>query len=370
MRNTKLHQSLALCLSLSLGGLTACDIELPKPGESEEGETLKEKVVDTVNLAQQGSGEVELRMVEQDALSARAFPALDTSDMEAVITVKAIGVRLCLQEPPVDADTDDAEVEAPVVEQETEPDGAEPEGAEPEGAEQEGELPSDPESDEDPSQEGNEVSELGVSARKGKKARPKGPRDEEDKPDQDRLPIDPADEVEPEDDFGLPDDIDLPDGFDVPDKAGKSDEALDAQRGLDGDTVATDEELAEDGDAQDACRNSKWIWIKQDALEIDLLNLGNMDAGGLLAKGELPVGTYRGIRIVISDAKIRVADEEVGLKIPSGKASGLKIRAGFEVQDDGLVEIDLGFDLGNSLRQHPKHGWMLRPVLRAQKRRQ
>lgn len=355
MRRNKLHHSLALCLSLSLSGLTACDLELPTPEEQEEGTTLKDKVVESLTGAQEGSGSVELRMVDANELSARALPLLDTSELQAEITVKAIAVRRCLddaQEPAAPDETESTpndEGEAPVAPDETEPTTND-------------EADSDPESTPEP-----EVTEAsGILARRGDKAPKKDRR--EDKGGQD-LPE--ADEEQND----LPKDApELPEGPPELDKdlSDIEREILKAQASTQadetGDTVASDEELAEEGDRPGACERVEWIVLKQDALKIDLMNLGNMDAGGLLAKGELPVGTYRGIRLMISDAVVRLGDKEASLKIPSGKASGLKIRAGFEVQADGQVEIDLGFDLSNSLRKHPKHGWMLRPVLRARKR--
>lgn len=339
MRNTKLHHSLALCLTLSLSGLTACELNLPT--NEDEGTTLKDKVVDSLIDANQSTGAVELRMVSLSELSARARPVLDTSDMQAEITVTAIAVRRCLNDAEVDVEQDDpadsAEQDDLGDQEEQEQQDLEPEVLE----------------DTEQTKDEQEAPESGILGWRGKKAPKKDRTDEKD-----RL------ELPEELDQELPE-VDAEDK--VPEKQ-DFDQVLAAQD--DGDTVSKDEELAEEGDAPDACAKSEWLVLKQDALKIDLLNLDNMDAGGLLAEGELPVGTYRGIRLMISDAVVRVGDKEASLKIPSGKASGLKIRAGFEVQQDGQVEIDLGFDLSNSLRPHRKHGWMLRPVLRAKKRRE
>lgn len=291
MRTSKLQYSLALCLSLSLGGLTACDLELPNPEAPQEGAHQEDKVDkeadpnhdgEPASSAHEGSGKVELRLVDQSELSARAFPALDLTDIEAELTVKAIGVRHCL-----DARPDDPQADEPAQDENSQDESAEPE---------------------------QEIA---------------GRQDPNQAP--------------------------------APSEAGEEEQV--------GDTVATDEELAEKDDDPNACRRAKWIILKQDELKIDLLNLSNMDAGGLLAEGELPVGTYRGIRLAIADAHIRVGEHEVSLKTPSGRSGGLKIRAGFEVHEDGQVEVDLGFDLASSLRKHPKHGWILRPVLRSKKRR-
>lgn len=357
MRRSKLHHSLALCLSLSLCGLTACELEVPTPGDQQEGETLKDKVVETVTGAQQGSGSVELRMVDLSELSARAIPALDISSMQAEITVKAIAVRRCLNGAEETAQPDDSD-------NAQEPDFAEQDAESTEAGQVE-ETQHEPE-EEASQDEASEPIESGILARRGKKGPPADRSD--DKVDGLDLPETLEQEL-PELDQEA-EDIDEPDRPDE-DKLDELDEPDKPQPEQDdGDTVATDQELAEQGDAPGACERSQWIVIKQDSLKIDLLNLSNMDAGGLLAKGELPVGTYRGIRLIISEAQVRVGEQEANLMIPSGKASGLKIKAGFEVQEDGQVEIDLGFDLSNSLRKHRKHGWMLRPVLRAKKRRE
>lgn len=343
MRTSPLHHSLALCLSVSLCGLTACELEVPTPGDQQGGETLKDKVVETVAGAQKGSGSMELRMVDLSDLSARALPALDTSDMQAEITVKAIAVRRCLnsaEETPQPADSDNA----------AEPDST-GQDAESTEADQVEETQQEPK-EEASQKESSEPLESGILARRGKKRPPA------DRPDKKVDGFEHPETLEQE----------LPEVGQKDEDVDELDKPQPAQD--DGDTVTTDQELAEQGDAPGACERSQWILIKQDSLKIDLLNLSNMDAGGLLAKGELPVGTYRGIRLIISEARVRVGEQEANLMIPSGKASGLKIKAGFEVQEDGQVEIDLGFDLSNSLRKHRKHGWMLRPVLRAKKRRE
>lgn len=341
MRNSKLRYPFALCLSLSLGGLTACDLEVPKPGEEGEKKSVAQKVIETATGLQQRSGTMELRLVEAEQLSARLMPGLNTSDMEAEITVKAIAVRRCVPDAEVGKDKEDDQSEEK------------------------------PAQNEEPKASSDEKEdESSVQGREGEEKPPVDKTLEDGKPD----PAFPSPELEKEleEKFkkfqeeqaknGTGSDKDAP-----PIK--EDHQGADEKPKLEhDDTVASDEELAEEGDNAKTCQNGQWVVLKQDALKIDLLNLANMDAGGLLAKGKLPVGTYRGIRLMIEDAKVRMGDHEVSLKIPSGKSAGLKIRAGFDVEEDGQVDIDLGFDLEGSLRQHRKHGWMLKPVLRAKKK--
>lgn len=277
-------------------------------------------------------------MVDVSELSARVIPdatAMKEMATKAEITIKAIAVRRCVIDDENDDDDDDDKATKarnstlePTAPTDPAPERTEPEQDKPPADTATGAEPP-PREEQPPAEEPPADQPPGET-----------PPAAEQPPAETPEPLPPADEQPKDDDDDNDDD----------------------------DTVERDEDLAEKGDDAKLCDDSEWVVLKQDDLKIDLLNLHNMDAGGLLAKGELPTGTYRGIRLLISDAQVTVGDEQVSLMIPSGKAAGLKIRAGFEVQDNGQVEIDLGFDMGRSLRPHRQHGWILKPVLRSKKK--
>lgn len=129
-----------------------------------------------------------------------------------------------------------------------------------------------------------------------------------------------------------------------------------------------DEELNEAHEAPDACAESEWVVLNKEALKLDLLKLDSADAQALLSPQALPVGNYRGIRLRISDAQLLIGGMPVPLKVPSGAASGIKIRAAFEITADGGVDLDLGFDAMQALKEAQDGSWMLMPVLRPSKK--
>lgn len=340
MHNSKLRLSFALFSALSLFTVTACDVEPEKAGEeSSTGDKAAQKV--DKKDTPKGEGTVELRMVNIADVAARVMPEPTKAEpTKAELTVEAIAVRLCVEDDDDDKDDDkddkkddkddddkDDEKKARNGDPTVEPPAPEP-TPEPTPGDQEPPVdpPTDPTLEPTPGQE------------PGAEPQPEGPGATTPPTDADKPA--PGDAPKPGDDGAQDNDED-------------------------NDAVESDDDLAEKGDAPNACKNSKWIVLKQDGLKIDLLNLDNMDAGGLLAKGKLPEGTYRGVRMRISKAEIMVGDETVKLFVPSGKTAGLKIRAGFEVEDNGEVDIDLGFDVAGSMRPHRQHGWILKPVLRA-----
>lgn len=321
MRTAKRQLTLALCSALTLITASACDSGNEKTEKVGESKT-DTKTPETKKPAAQATGSMELRMVDVSELSARMIPdatAMKEMATKAEITIKAIAVRRCIADD--EDDKDDKKAKArDLVAQEAAP------------------APTRPAQDKPPAEEATTTDKTPVKEEtRGEEKPPAG--DEAPTSEQPTKPTPPEAE-KPEDD--------------------KDDE--------DDDTVERDEDLAEKGDDAKLCDDSEWVVLKQDDLKIDLLNLENMDAGGLLAKGKLPAGTYRGIRLMISEAKVSVGDKDATLKIPSGKAAGLKIRAGFEVSENGQVEIDLGFDMARSLRPHKTHGWILKPVLRSKKK--
>jgi hypothetical protein len=95
---------------------------------------------------------------------------------------------------------------------------------------------------------------------------------------------------------------------------------------------------------------------------IDLLN--NTGSNELINE-EVPVGQYNEIRLIVVDAEsfVRVGEVEEPLRTPSGEQSGLKLKKGFRVGEEG-ADFAIDFNLEKSL-VNPKgqEGYLLKPVL-------
>ena len=104
-----------------------------------------------------------------------------------------------------------------------------------------------------------------------------------------------------------------------------------------------------------------WIWLDlSEDLRIDLMALpAENDSAVVIAAGDVPVGDYRKVRLLVADASIFFneaisvgnhvfdADMEHPLDVPSGAQSGLKTDASFSVVADDLgepTEVNVVFD--------------------------
>jgi hypothetical protein len=112
---------------------------------------------------------------------------------------------------------------------------------------------------------------------------------------------------------------------------------------------------------------------------LDLLELTN---GTLeeLGQTDVPAGTYSQIRLVLAansganplaNSVHPTGGTEVPLKTPSAQQSGLKLKAKFEVEADGLADLVLDFDACRSIvTAGGSGGYNLKPVLSLSKRLQ
>lgn len=110
---------------------------------------------------------------------------------------------------------------------------------------------------------------------------------------------------------------------------------------------------------------------------LDLLELTN---GTLeeLGQTDVPAGTYSQIRLVLAantganplaNSVHPTGGAEVPLKTPSAQQSGLKLKAKFEVEADGLADLVLDFDACRSIvTAGSSGGYNLKPVLSLSKR--
>jgi hypothetical protein len=100
--------------------------------------------------------------------------------------------------------------------------------------------------------------------------------------------------------------------------------------------------------------SDSWVVVPVKAeSEINLLNLQDGNAVLLAALETLPNGSYKEIRLELSEtapARIVLADDtEHALTIPSGEESGLKIKYDFEISDEKGSIVVLDFDLRRSI---------------------
>jgi len=113
----------------------------------------------------------------------------------------------------------------------------------------------------------------------------------------------------------------------------------------------------------------------ENIMTVNLLALSN-GVTEILSETDVPAGTYDEIRLHITDAGIMLKDSTVfDLKVPSGDASGLKIKINpaLEIIEDMTSEVLLDFDVSRSfvLRGNMKHGYdkvvgfIFKPVVRA-----
>jgi len=118
-------------------------------------------------------------------------------------------------------------------------------------------------------------------------------------------------------------------------------------------------------------------------VRINLLDLPVDSTGLIIARGELPAGTYNRIRLRIEDGSAEISlntDVAIGgnsvlaagtyaLEIPSGAQSGIKVQtSSFTIDDDDGADVTLVFDLNTSIGNVHTTGngrIIMNPVLKA-----
>lgn len=107
-----------------------------------------------------------------------------------------------------------------------------------------------------------------------------------------------------------------------------------------------------------------------EAKKIDMLDLQNGVVASLLDKYSLEAGTYEWVRLELSTADNALYVEDnlggmVGLKIPSGFQSGLKLNSGFTIPQGGDANFTIDFDLRKSVvKPTGQADYFLKPSLR------
>lgn len=107
-----------------------------------------------------------------------------------------------------------------------------------------------------------------------------------------------------------------------------------------------------------------------EAKKIDMLDLQNGVVASLLDKYSLEAGIYEWVRLELSTADNALYVEDnlggmVGLKIPSGFQSGLKLNSGFTIPQGGDANFTIDFDLRKSVvKPTGQADYFLKPSLR------
>jgi len=115
-----------------------------------------------------------------------------------------------------------------------------------------------------------------------------------------------------------------------------------------------------DNGSDNATNATGWISLKlNETKTLDLLSLTN--ASALLASGNVTVGKYTQIRIVVTNVTGVMEDgTNVTFKVPSGE---LKINHPFNVTEDETSTLTLDFDLAKCVHQTGNGDWIFTPVI-------
>jgi hypothetical protein len=118
--------------------------------------------------------------------------------------------------------------------------------------------------------------------------------------------------------------------------------------------------------------DSQWIVIFSGEKEFNLLDLRNGKTD-LLANTDIPIGTYTGMRLIVTQGTVTLKDGRTfKLKIPSGAQSGIKLHFTFTVEAGQEKPLLLDVNLSRAFKAIPegafKHakeikGFMFRPSL-------
>lgn len=125
------------------------------------------------------------------------------------------------------------------------------------------------------------------------------------------------------------------------------------------DTVTVNDTVRVDTTVGDA----GWVDVPIEPQKINLMELTDTEA--LLAEAELDEGYYAEMRLVLGDDNSVVVDgESNSLFVPSGSASGYKIKLDERLHSGEIMDLVIEFNAENSVHVTGNGRHMLRPVLR------
>ena len=107
-----------------------------------------------------------------------------------------------------------------------------------------------------------------------------------------------------------------------------------------------------------ATNESGWISLSIENGTLDLASLVNVSA--LLGEGDVPVGKYTQLRIVVINVTGEMVDgTKVNFTVPSGE---LKANHPFNIVEDGTTKLTVDIDLQKTIRQ-ANDKWLFGPVV-------
>lgn len=112
--------------------------------------------------------------------------------------------------------------------------------------------------------------------------------------------------------------------------------------------------------------DGKWIDLPVEPMTVNLLDLTN-GVDTLLASADLDPGHYKELRLILGNENNVVVDSVThDLKVPSGQASGYKIKLKTDLEAGEDLDVVIDFDAGRSVHKAGKSGkYILKPVLKA-----
>ncbi len=141
---------------------------------------------------------------------------------------------------------------------------------------------------------------------------------------------------------------------------------------------ASTEKPADGSDAASEGVDGKgWMVLCKDTRTVDLLELQNgaftpvcarpaADGGTEDGVVTVPAGKISQLRLHVTSARLTFKDGQADqtLTIPSASRSGLKINVHGEVPANGVLELKIDFDAGESLHKTGNNTWSMKPVLK------
>ncbi len=122
--------------------------------------------------------------------------------------------------------------------------------------------------------------------------------------------------------------------------------------------------------AEDTGDSGEWFSVMPDTLTeeqrtIDLLDYVN-GASLILGEEDLPSDFYSQVRLQLEKSWIVIDGDSLGLTVPSGMQSGLKLVHGFTISPGLLTELTLDWDACRSLVETPPGSaiWKLKPTIK------
>ena len=111
-------------------------------------------------------------------------------------------------------------------------------------------------------------------------------------------------------------------------------------------------------------------WESLEEAEPGIYNLLELTNGeeAFLGEIELPAGRLGQVRLILGDQnELVIGEDTLGLTVPSGSQSGLKVNINTDIAEGVVYKLVLDFDAGRSVvKSGNSGGYNLKPVIRAQ----